>query len=178
MREMRLSGSEKSSIFELVPAWVAAVGYCNAGNQTRGRASVAWNNYKPTTPLSCQYSSVPGAKPQMLGVFCLFFPQIYATVPDIACTGTGFDVNGTNMALPVEVASALGAMSITPSDTAVFVRRVSHVYVGTTGNLRVMSGDGNDVTLVAVLAGTLLPLTISRVFATGTTAQNIVGLMP
>ena len=82
------------------------------------------------------------------------------------------------MASVIEVQSAMGAMTIVPDDDFIFLRRVSHLYVGGTGNLKIDTGDKNTVTLVGVIAGTLLPVVVTKVGATGTTATNLVGLMP
>jgi len=50
------------------------------------------------------------------------------------------------------------------------------LYIGTSGNLRVLTASGNDVTFVGIIGGTFLPVQVIRVFATDTTAANIVAL--
>ena len=50
------------------------------------------------------------------------------------------------------------------------------LYVGTAGTLRVMTAAGDDITFVTVYAGSFLPIQVVRVFATGTTASNIIAL--
>jgi hypothetical protein len=50
------------------------------------------------------------------------------------------------------------------------------LYIGTGGNLRVLTEGNDDVTFVNVLGGTTLPVNVVRVFTTGTTASNIVAL--
>ncbi len=50
------------------------------------------------------------------------------------------------------------------------------LYVGTGGTLRVLTAGGDDVTLLNVANGTFIPLQVIRVFATTTTANNIVAL--
>jgi hypothetical protein len=50
------------------------------------------------------------------------------------------------------------------------------LYIGTGGNLRVLTEGNDDVIFVNVLGGTTLPVNIVRVFTTGTTASNIVAL--
>ena len=50
------------------------------------------------------------------------------------------------------------------------------LYIGTGGNLRVLTASGDDVTFNNVLGGTFLPVQVIRVFSTGTTAGNIVAL--
>ena len=48
-------------------------------------------------------------------------------------------------------------------------------YVGTTGNVNVVTSRGNTVLFTGVPAGTIIPLCISSVRATNTTASTIVG---
>lgn len=70
--------------------------------------------------------------------------------------------------------SADTASAITTSDTApnVFTR----LYVGGTGNLKVTTENGDVVTFSSVPAGSVIPIRVSLVWATGTTATSIVGL--
>jgi hypothetical protein len=74
------------------------------------------------------------------------------------------------------------AATIVPSDTA-NIADVSGgsnngcvLYVGTAGNLRVLTVGGDDVTFVGINTGAFIPVQVLRVFATGTTAGNIVAL--
>ena len=50
------------------------------------------------------------------------------------------------------------------------------LYIGSGGNIRVLTAGGDDVTFNNVLGGTFLPIQVTRVFATNTTAFNIVAL--
>lgn len=50
------------------------------------------------------------------------------------------------------------------------------LYVGTGGNLRVLTASGQDVTFANIIGGTFLPVQVLKVFATGTAASNIVAL--
>lgn len=50
------------------------------------------------------------------------------------------------------------------------------LYIGTGGNLRVMTAGGDDVVFSNVLGGTTLPVQVIRVYATNTTASNIVAM--
>lgn len=74
----------------------------------------------------------------------------------------------------LESGPAIGAVAVTPSDTGNIGDSVA-LYIGTAGALRVLTQNGSDVTFAAVSAG-LLPLKCTRVFATGTTALQIVAL--
>jgi len=48
------------------------------------------------------------------------------------------------------------------------------VFVGGGGTVRVLTAQGSDVTFVGVLAGSILPVQVARVYATTTTATNMV----
>ena len=50
------------------------------------------------------------------------------------------------------------------------------LYVGGVGNLKVLTVGGNEVTFTDVPTGTFVPVQVLRVFATGTTATNIVAI--
>ena len=50
------------------------------------------------------------------------------------------------------------------------------LYIGGFGDLRVETVGGDTVTFVGVLGGTFFPVQVKRVYATGTTATNIVAL--
>ena len=50
------------------------------------------------------------------------------------------------------------------------------LYIGGAGNLRVLTAGGDDVTFNGVLAGSFLPVQVTRVFVTGTSATNIIAL--
>lgn len=74
------------------------------------------------------------------------------------------------------------AAAVTPSDTADIpavtggTNNGCVLYVGGAGNLKVLTVGGDEVTLTAVPVGTFVPVQVLRVFATGTTATNIVAL--
>ena len=74
------------------------------------------------------------------------------------------------------------AASVTPSDTA-NIPSVSGgtnngcvLYVGSAGTLRVQTVGGDDVTFNNINTGAFIPVQIVRVYATGTTASNILAL--
>lgn len=50
------------------------------------------------------------------------------------------------------------------------------LYIGTGGDIRVLTATGNDVVFKNVLGGTFLPVQVVRVFATSTTATDILAL--
>lgn len=74
------------------------------------------------------------------------------------------------------------AASVTPSDTANIpsVTGVENngcvLYVGGTGTVKVLTVGGDEVTFSGVQAGTFMPVQVLRVYATGTSATNIVAL--
>jgi hypothetical protein len=75
------------------------------------------------------------------------------------------------------------AAAVTPSNT-VDIPSVSGgtsnngcvLYVGGAGDLKVDTIGGDAVTFVAVPAGSFIPVQVTRVYATGTTATSIVAL--
>lgn len=50
------------------------------------------------------------------------------------------------------------------------------LYIGTGGNLRVLTASGQDVTFANVLGGTFLPVQVLKVFRTNTSASDLVAL--
>lgn len=64
--------------------------------------------------------------------------------------------------------------NVTPSDTT-HLGNVRSLFVGGAGNVVAEDVDGGTGTFVCT-AGTLLPIEAKRVYATGTTATNIVAL--
>lgn len=70
---------------------------------------------------------------------------------------------------------AVSAAAVTPSDSAANIFRA--LYVGSGGNLNLLlEGDTVPVVFVNVPSGTLLPVSVKKVYSTSTTASNIVGL--
>jgi hypothetical protein len=74
-------------------------------------------------------------------------------------------------------APARDGFAITPNDAADITAVTRAVYVGGPGNLAIVLQSGATVTLSNVASGSLLPLRIKRLLATGTTATSIVGLL-
>jgi len=74
-------------------------------------------------------------------------------------------------------APAAKGAAVTPSDSTVVNFRA--LYVGAGGNVAVIfRDDATDtaVTLVGVVTGTVLPISVKQVMSTNTTASSIVGL--
>ncbi len=71
---------------------------------------------------------------------------------------------------------AYGAYAVTPHDTNANAAKA--LYIGGAGDVAVIPrGRSTAVTFVGVAAGTILPVQVSRVMSTNTTATNIVGLV-
>ena len=78
------------------------------------------------------------------------------------------------MASPVEAASACDAFAITKSDTTVV--NFDALYVGTTGDVAVVTGKGSTTTFPTVPAGFIIPIKGTKVMSTNTTASGFVGM--
>lgn len=74
------------------------------------------------------------------------------------------------------------AKAVTPSDTVnIFYANAGDnqgnvLYIGTGGDLRVLTVSGDDIVFTNIQDGTFLPIQVLRVFSTNTTALNIVAL--
>ena len=68
------------------------------------------------------------------------------------------------------------AEAVTPSDTVSLTISSRALYIGGAGNLTVLTVGGQTVTFTGVLAGSIIPIRVSRVNATVTTATSIVSI--
>ena len=71
---------------------------------------------------------------------------------------------------------AYDAASVTPSDTT-RIGGVRGLYIGGAGDVKITTEGGSDITFSGVVAGSILPIRATRVYATGTTADNIIALL-
>ena len=69
----------------------------------------------------------------------------------------------------------LYAANVTPSD-AHGLAACSHIYCGEDGNIAVVTEEGSEVTFTGLKAGTMLPVSVQKVKATGTTSTIIVAV--
>jgi hypothetical protein len=73
--------------------------------------------------------------------------------------------------------SAHRASAVTTSNSTIYEQPTRALYIGGAGNLTVdMADGGSSVLFVGVPAGTLLPIQVTRIYATATTATSIVAL--
>ncbi len=63
--------------------------------------------------------------------------------------------------------------TVTPHDTTTLANVSRALYVGTGGDVTVLTKGGETKTLTAVPSGTWLPIRVQRVNTTGTTASNM-----
>ena len=72
---------------------------------------------------------------------------------------------------------AANGLAITPSDTTDLPNDIRGLLVGGAGNVKVdFIGVGTGIVLTGLLAGTIYPVQVSRVYVTSTTATSLVGL--
>mgnify|MGYP000879959634 FL=1 len=67
------------------------------------------------------------------------------------------------------------AAPVAPNDVTEFAQPMRSLYVGVTGNVSVLTTNGQSVIFANVPVG-ILPIRCRRVNSTGTTATNIIGL--
>lgn len=71
---------------------------------------------------------------------------------------------------------AASAAVVTPSDSTPLATDSRSLYVGTGGNLTIVTSGGSTVPLVNLPSGSWVPFRVHQVMATGTTASNIVAM--
>lgn len=67
--------------------------------------------------------------------------------------------------------------AVAPSDSSLLSETTRGVYVGTGGNIAALLLSGASVTFTSVPSGALLPVRLTKIMATGTSASNIVALV-
>lgn len=70
--------------------------------------------------------------------------------------------------------SARNAALVTPNNDTDLTAMTRAVFVGTGGNLAVVMAGGQTVVLPTIPSGAFLPICVSRIRSTSTTATNIV----
>lgn len=73
---------------------------------------------------------------------------------------------------------AVNCLSITPNDSADIANVSRALYVGAAGDVKITTGAGDTVTIKSATAGSILPIRVRRVFATGSDggAGDYIGL--
>lgn len=71
---------------------------------------------------------------------------------------------------------AVYAKAVVPNDAADMPTQCRSIYVGTTGNIQVTTVGGDVAVFNNVPAGMVLPVQAKRIWATNTTASNLIAL--
>ena len=147
---------------------------------SRGLGVITSDTIKIPNPAAVAVSGTAAAPTgaQLVGTGTTFTKSVrvgdivYDTTNSVAAT---VDAIVSDTVLTTSVAIATGAsytiysQSTNPSNGCV-------LYVGVAGDVRVLTADGDDITLKTVGAGTFLPVQTLKVFATDTTATDIIAL--
>ena len=72
---------------------------------------------------------------------------------------------------------ALHAFAVTPHDSNPLAETTRALYVGSAGSIAVVMASGASVNFAVVPSGTVLPVRVTRVMSTGTSAADILGLV-
>ncbi|MFY9209545.1 MAG: hypothetical protein WAO69_00295 [Aestuariivita sp.] len=83
-----------------------------------------------------------------------------------------FDTHQTGLNSPIQ-----GGFDITPDDSGELAEVTRALMVTTSGDVAVELRNGDLLTLPGLMPGAIYPLRIQRVFATGTTATGLKGLV-
>lgn len=75
-----------------------------------------------------------------------------------------------------DLTTADWAAAVTPADGTDLTYISRALYVGGAGNVKVTMLSGDEVTFTGAQAGTILPIRVTRVWSTGTTATTILAL--
>lgn len=75
-----------------------------------------------------------------------------------------------------QVVPILGGAAVTPSDTVDLAPAARALYVGVGGAIKVDTLNGSTLTFAGVSGGCILPVSVKRVYSTGTTASSIIAL--
>jgi hypothetical protein len=95
---------------------------------------------------------------------------VYNTTDSTVATVTAVDDAGT-LSLSADIMASGESYTLYADDNNGCV-----LYVGNTGNVRVLTAGNDDVTFVGIPAGAFVPVQVKRVFSTNTTATDIVAL--
>jgi hypothetical protein len=68
------------------------------------------------------------------------------------------------------------AVAVVPNDAANLAKVANSLYIGGAGDVHVLMANGADIIFTGMLAGVVYRISAKKVFATGTTATNIVAL--
>lgn len=86
--------------------------------------------------------------------------------------GDVYDIFRTHLESP-----AKDAFAISGNDSTDLANSTRSIYVGGSGNIKLTTIDGSTVTFNGAIAGSILPIRAKRIFSTGTTATNLIGLL-
>ena len=85
--------------------------------------------------------------------------------------------NGVSQANVAVDEPVTDAFTITPDDNSELIYITRAIYVGLDGDIAVQMLDGTTITFQNCVAGSVLPFRIKKIFATGTTATGLIGLI-
>ena len=71
---------------------------------------------------------------------------------------------------------AAHGFAVTPNDSTTLGETTRALYVGSAGAIAVLMASGASISFANVPAGTILPIRVNKVMATGTSATNMIGL--
>ena len=82
-----------------------------------------------------------------------------------------FNTHATTLISPIR-----DALAVAPSNAAVLANMTRAVYIGGAGSLAVVTAGGQSVVFQNLPAGSMVPVRVTQILATGTTATGILAL--
>ena len=76
-----------------------------------------------------------------------------------------------------DISPSYGGTDVTPNDSTDLTTYARALYIGVGGNLKVTTLRGSTLTFIGVGSGSILPVAVRRVWATGTAASSIIALI-
>ena len=98
---------------------------------------------------------------------------VYNTTNSLAATVTNVD-SATQLSLNANIMTATNAYTLYSGTNTAGSTEPCVLYIGTSGNIKVVTAGGDEVTFVGVSG--FFPVQVIRVLSSGTTATNIVAL--
>jgi hypothetical protein len=148
--------------------------HVGAGGPTAVQAYVYWSDESKDIEYTGPGGSGGGA-PDYTSLFNTMITDLAAIAADVVASNTALATSNTNLVnLLNGLQSATRAEVVTPSDAVNLTRPSRQLYVGTAGDVALVTLGGDTLTIPGVPDGSLLNIQATRINATNTNADLMV----